>query len=433
MEIVTTHKNTDFDALASMFAAKMLYPEAVPVVPRAVNPNVKAFLSIHKDLFDPLTVANIDLDQVTRLIVVDVNSWQRLDQMASLKEKVDLEIILWDHHEENGDIEADWKCQEAAGATVTLIIRQLKKERKILTPIQATLFLAGIYEDTGHLSFSSAGAEDAYAAGYLLERKADLSIVNSLLRPAYGEKQKDILFMMLQDPSRQKLNGFTISINCMEVEGHVQGLSMVVDMYRELINVDAAFGVFVLKNRDRCMLIGRSLPDTIDVGGVMRSLGGGGHPGAGSAMVNDIDAVKVAAKIEAEIVGHQKNSIQISDLMSFPVFSIPSDTSMREVALILRQKGCTGLPVVDNDRLQGIISRRDFKKIRNNKKLAAPVKAFMSRKNITISPDKSPQEATRIMVKHDIGRLPVLDENGHIIGIVTRTDTMRYFYDLLPD
>ena len=50
MQIVTTHKNTDFDALASVIAATILYPASIPVLPRNLNPNVKAFLSIHKDL-----------------------------------------------------------------------------------------------------------------------------------------------------------------------------------------------------------------------------------------------------------------------------------------------------------------------------------------------------------------------------------------------
>lgn len=62
----------------------------------------------------------------------------------------------------------------------------------------------------------------------------------------------------------------------------------------------------------------------------------------------------------------------------------------------------------------------------------APVKAFMSTKVKTISAGKSPMQAARLMVRHDIGRLPVVD-NGRIIGIITRSDTMRYFYDLLPD
>ncbi|MBW2621041.1 MAG: CBS domain-containing protein, partial [Deltaproteobacteria bacterium] len=45
---------------------------------------------------------------------------------------------------------------------------------------------------------------------------------------------------------------------------------------------------------------------------------------------------------------------------------------------------------------------------------------------------KSPTQAARLMIKQDIGRLPVV-EDDHIIGIFTRSDTMLYFYDLQPD
>ena len=41
MRIVVTHKNTDFDALASTIAAALIYPGAVPVLPKTLNPNVK--------------------------------------------------------------------------------------------------------------------------------------------------------------------------------------------------------------------------------------------------------------------------------------------------------------------------------------------------------------------------------------------------------
>jgi len=50
---------------------------------------------------------------------------------------------------------------------------------------------------------------------------------------------------------------------------------------------------------------------------------------------------------------------------------------------------------------------------------------------VTIEPGKSPVQAARLMVKHDVGRLPVM-QDGKIIGIITRSDSMMYFYDLLP-
>ena len=432
MQIVTTHKNADFDALASVIAVTLLYSNSLPILPKSLNPNVKAFLSLHKDLFQVSTVDDIDPGEITRLIVVDVNRWDRLDRMAILRTRADLEIFLWDHHINKGDIEADFQCQEASGATVTLLIRQIQKERKLISPIQATLFLAGIYEDTGNLTFPSTTAEDAYAAAYLLEHKADLNIIRTFLRPAYGEKQKNILFKMLETARRTKINGHTVSINKIEVRGHVDSLAVVVRMYMEIVNVDATFGIFSDSDRERCMVIGRSSVEGFDIGAIMRSLGGGGHPNAGAALLKSGNADVVETRIQELIMGGQQASAQISDLMSFPVITVTDDTPMDAVARILRKKGCTGLPVANNDTLVGMISRRDFRRVKKDSQLKAPVKAFMTQTVRTIDPGKSPLEAARLMVKHDIGRLPVV-EAGKIIGIITRSDAMLYFYDLLPE
>ncbi|MBU3947777.1 MAG: CBS domain-containing protein [Proteobacteria bacterium] len=432
MQIITTHKNTDFDALASMIAATVLYPEAVCVLPKTVNPNVKAFLSIHKDIFDMRSSAKIDFDKVKSLIVVDTNNWNRLERMDALSTRKDLEIILWDHHKCEGNIKATWECQEEIGSNITLMARRLKKEKKKISPIQATLFLTGLYEDTGNLSFPSTTAEDAFMAGFLLEKKADLSIVSSFLRQAYGEKQKNILFEMLQSAKRSKINGYTVSINKLRIEGHINSLAVVVGMYREILNVDAAFGIFTNKEKDRSMVIARSNDNGLNLGLIMRSMGGGGHPGAASAILKSVNPDAVEEWIRELIGGNQQASVQISDLMSFPVFTIEADTSMEKVAAILKEKGCTGLPVVKGEKLVGVISRRDFIKIKRESQLKSPVKAYMSTNITTIDPGKSPVQAAKLMAKHDIGRLPVV-ENGRIIGIITRSDTMMYFYDMLPD
>ena len=432
MQIITTHKGTDFDAAASVLAANILYPEAVAVLPNSLNPNVKAFLSIHKDLFDVQTPDKIELEEVMSLIIVDTNRWDRLDQMDRLKENKNLEIILWDHHLSEGDIDATWKCMGVVGANITLLIRNLKKQGKKLTPIQATLFLAGLYEDTGNLTFPATKAEDALAAAYLLQQGADLSVLNSFLRPAYGESQRKILTRMLQSAQRKRLGGYQIGINKLDISGHVDNLAVVVGMYREILNVDAAFGIFIHPKRGNIIVIGRSGTDGLDVGLIMRALGGGGHPAAGSALIKSVNPDGVEQMIVKLISGNQPTAVQISDLISYPVVTLSPDTRMKEVYTILREKGHTGIPVLDDGRLVGIISRRDFWKAKKTSALNAPVKAFMTTNVITIEPGSSPIQAARLMIQHDIGRLPVV-ESGRVIGIITRSDTMRYFYDLLPE
>ena len=103
MKIITTHKGTDFDGLASVVAGTVLYPDAIPVLPKTVNPNVKNFLALHKELFQVKSPQEIDFQSVTHLIVVDTNSWSRLDHIEPLQEsRPDLDIFVWDHHPGTG-------------------------------------------------------------------------------------------------------------------------------------------------------------------------------------------------------------------------------------------------------------------------------------------------------------------------------------------
>ena len=321
---------------------------------------------------------------------------------------------------------------DAVGANITLLIRNLKEQNKRLTPIQATLFLAGLYEDTGNLTFPATKAEDALAAAYLFQQGADLNVLFSFLRPAYGENQRKVLTRMLQSAQRKRLGGYQIGINQLDITGHVDNLAVVVGMYREILNVDAAFGIFVHPKRGNIIVIGRSGTDGLDVGLIMRALGGGNHPAAGSALIKSVNPNDVEQMIVRLISDNQQATVQISDLMSYPVVSVSPDIRMTQVQAILGEKGHTGLPVIDEGRLVGIISKRDFRKAKKTSALNAPVRAFMATNVTTIDPGSSPVQAARLMIQHDIGRLPAA-ENGRVIGIVTRSDTMRYLYNLLPE
>ncbi len=432
MEIITTHKMADFDAVASAFAANELYPQAQVVLPRGLNANVKAFISLHKDVFPYKKAVDIDLSGVSRLIAVDAPHWSRLEDLQGLKDKRELDIHVWDHHRASEGFAASKAHLDEVGATVTLLVLELEKDQSPVTPIQATLFLAGIYEDTGSMSFPSTTSRDAKAVAFLLNKGADLTIVRNFLRPVYGPKQKDLLYEMLKKAKRQKLNDYTVSVGEIEISGHVPGLSLVVDMYRDILNVEVAVGVFSEESRNRCLVIGRSAPDTVDIGSIMQVLGGGGHPNAGSALLRSMSLRDASDWVIDLLERNQSASITIGDLMSYPVFSVSPDTPMKEVAILLREKGCSGFPVTEGSKVLGIISRRDFRKARKKSQMKAPVKAFMSTAVQKVDLETGIFSAVKIMVREDIGRLPVV-ENGNLIGIITRSDTMRYYYNLLPD
>ena len=433
MLIATTHKNTDFDGLASVIAATLLYPGCVGVVPKMTNKNVEQFLSTHKTAFNLILPHEVSHDEVKKLIVVDTNQWQRLDRLEKLAGRNDLEIDLWDHHMMgSGDIKSSWSCREQIGSTVTLLVREMQRRGMTLNPLDSTVMLIGLYEDTGHLSYPSTTGEDARAAAYLLENRADLNVAAFFLNPPYEENQKEILFEMMKETEKVTINGYTIGFNCIGLDKKVTDLASIVNMYRKIVNVDALFVIFTSDNRNT--IIGRSGTEKIHIGAALAGLGGGGHAGAGSATVKTsaMSAQQIKEHIVVGLTADKTESIRISDIMSFPVISVPPATPMRDVQNLMAKKKIRGIMVMEDDTIHGIIVLWDLKRVKKEEHWDSPVKAFMSRNIITIEPGVSPSIAAGLMIENDVGYLPVV-ENNKVIGIVTRTDILTYYYDLLPE
>ena len=316
MLIATTHKNTDFDGLASVIAATILYPGCVGVIPKMTNKNVERFLSTHKTAFNLILPHEVQPDKVTKLIVVDTDQWQRLDRMDKLANKEGLEIELWDHHMmAGGDISAGWTCRERIGSTVTLFARAMQKRGIQLSALDSTVLLIGLYEDTGHLSFPGTTADDARAAAYLLENKADLNVAGFFLNPPYEENQKEILFEMMKQTERHRFFGHSIGFNHITLNKKVPNLATVVNMYRKIVNVDALFVVFTSDGRHS--IIGRSGVDGIDVGQLLTMFGGGGHSAAGSATVkaSEMSAKNIFEKITTALAANV-DGIDVGQLLT---------------------------------------------------------------------------------------------------------------------
>ncbi len=433
MLIATTHKNTDFDGLASVIAATLLYPGCVGVVPKMTNKNVDQFLSTHKTAFNLILPHEVDHDEVTKLIVVDTDQWQRLDRLDKLATRHNLEIDLWDHHMMGtGDISATWSCKEQIGSTVTLFVREMQKRKLKLTPLDSTVMLIGLYEDTGHLSYPSTTAEDARAAAYLLENRADLNVAAFFLNPPYEENQKEILFEMMKETEKFNINGNSIGFNCICLDKKVTNLAAVVNMYRKIVNVDALFVIFTSDNRNT--IIGRSGAENVHIGQALAGLGGGGHAGAGSASVksSEMSPQQIKEHIIAALTSNRIESARVSDVMSFPVISVTPETPMRDVQALMAKEKIRGILVMEDDKIHGIIVLWDLKRVKKDQHWDSPVKAFMARDIITIDPGASPSSAAGIMIEKDVGYLPVV-EDDKVIGIVTRTDILTYYYDLLPE
>ncbi len=422
MQVITTHQNADFDALASMVAAGKLYPDACLVVPGSLNLNVREFVSLYKDTFHLKSQREIDLASVNSLVVTDTRQKNRIGPFGKLLEQI-TEIHLYDHHPDTDeDLNAQLLVLAEVGSTTTIMLERICRQEIPLSSFEATLFALGIYEDTGCLTFETTTARDVEALWRLWHSGVNLKVVNHFLNRPLSDEQRTMLDALLTSTEYHELRGVRVAVATAESAGYVGGLSLLTHRLLEMEAVDVIFSVVAME--ERIYVVGRSRLDYLDLGLVLAPLGGKGHKNAASATVREKSVMEVRDILVGSLY-KQVSPVKIArEIMSVPVRTISPDTSVERARELMLRYGHSGFPVVDQQGLVGIISRRDLEKASHHGLGHAPVKGYMNKRPLTVAHDLPVRKIQELMIEHNVGRLPVTDSEG-IIGIVTRTDVLR--------
>lgn len=120
---------------------------------------------------------------------------------------------------------------------------------------------------------------------------------------------------------------------------------------------------------------------------------------------------------------------QIRDLMTENPRTIGPDATVVEAARVMRDDDVGLVPVVEGDRLVGTVTDRDItiRLVAEEKDATSTtVREIASTDLITIDPEQDLDEALRLMAQHQVRRLPVVEEDGRLVGIVAQADVARH-------
>jgi len=423
MEVIVSHSNTDFDGLAAMVAAKKLYPDAELVFPGKLCRNVQEFMALHKDTLNVRMVKDIPLQHVSRLILVDTRSRSRIAALQRLVGKPEVDIHIYDHHPAYPeDIQGHLEITAMVGATTTILVEQIRSQNIGLNSFEATILALGIYEDTGCLTFSTTTARDAEAVAYLLSQGANLSVVADFIGRPLTESQKSLLNTLILSAEHYLINGVKVLVTKTSIDEFVGGLALLTHKLGEIESLDVI--IAVVQMEDRVHMVARSRIDSVNVAEILEEFGGGGHEKAASATIKDVDIDNIVTELHRVLREKIKPQDTAATLMSSPVKIVSPTTTIDEARKIMLRYGHSGLPVVDGLQMLGVISRRDLDKAKQHGLGHAPVKGYMTRQVVTINPETPLREIQHLLIENNIGRLPVID-NGRLVGIVSRTDVLR--------
>lgn len=117
--------------------------------------------------------------------------------------------------------------------------------------------------------------------------------------------------------------------------------------------------------------------------------------------------------------------LRIADVMTPNVFTVSPESRMADVLELLRTAQISGAPVVSEGQLVGIVSLEDLIRSMVVMDLQAPISRYMSSSVISVKSYDPLIEAIESFTRYRVGRLPVIDEKGDLVGMITKGDVTR--------
>lgn len=132
----------------------------------------------------------------------------------------------------------------------------------------------------------------------------------------------------------------------------------------------------------------------------------------------------------------------VKNWMNKNVITVTADDSMQNAIYLLQENKIKTLPVMDHDKLVGIITDRDLKKASPSDATTLDmhellyltskikVRSLMTKTVFTVRPDTTIEEAAEILLENNVSGLPVVDENNRLVGIINQIDLFRVILSL---
>ena len=428
MRVILTHEQADFDSIAALLGAHLLQESYLPVLPRKMNRNARAFLTLYGADLPFIEARDLPPEPIEEILLVDTQSLVTLKGVGA-----STRVRVIDHHQQRDDLPENWQIHtDQLGATTTLFVENLQEINQGLTPIQASLLLLGIYEDTGSLTYASTTARDVRAAAYLLEQEASLAIVGKYLNPPLSTDQRRVYDRLLRAAQFHQIHGQKVVITCGAADDMHEEVSSVAHKLRDLLDPDALF--LLVTTGEGVRLVARSTTNRINVAQVAAAFGGGGHERAAAALIRPEDQEGETGQAFLE-KNYQKlidllpkmiqPPIRVGQIMSRRPRLLSPETSAQEASRLMQRYGYEGFPVIKDHQVVGLLTRRAVDRAISHR-LNLTASSLMESGEVTVHPDDSIDHLQQLMTSSGWGQVPVTDpDTGEVIGIVTRTDLLK--------
>lgn len=432
--LITCHSNADFDALAAMCAAALIYGPCDVLFPGTQEANLQTFYQELKERPGAAPGCTFlddrvpDFSKYGRLVAVDTRRRSRLRHVWPLLDNPGTRIEVWDHHPETSDDVHAHVCHaEICGAVTTLLIEEIQKLNIAVPRETATVLGLGIYSDTGSFSFSSVTQRDFAAAGWLLGRGMDINIISEKTAFSMTKEHIRALNALLESAQTYHINGADVVLAEATLDSYLDDFAFLAHKMMEMEKFDILFAIGRMD--DRIQIVARSRSHAVNVGAVCSAFGGGGHAYAASASVRDKTLSEVRDGIITQLYLQEEGEKTARDYMSQPAIGIEEGHTIAEADELMLHFGLKTMPVFApmTRRCTGLIDSQITQKAIAHGLAGAPLTDYMRRNLKTLPVTATLRDITTVIVGARQCLVPIVSGGSSVVGVVSRTDLINIF------
>ena len=330
------------------------------------------------------------------------------------------------HPDMANDIKGHYEVIRPTGATVSILTGILREREIRISSDEATIMCLGIYEDTGSFNFPSTTEEDFIAAAYLLSKGANLNVISNLIAREISSEQVGLLNDMIQASSFYNINGIEVVVTTISTENYVPDFAFLVQKMIKMENLNAIFAIARMEKKIYVVARSRIDEVDVGAVVTSLGGGGHTFAAAATIknMTPAQTEHKLLESLYKTVKPKRlaKDLMSSPPIMTGPdVTCRDANNALTRYninALLVAEK------TAGKDELLGCITRQVIEKAIYHNLDHVPVKEYMSTEPVTVEPDADIFEIQKKIIESKQRILPVID-NDKVAGIITRTNLLN--------
>ena len=330
------------------------------------------------------------------------------------------------HPSGDGDIRGDLEACEPTGANVTILVDEIRRRGISVTSDEATIMCLGLYEDTGSFTFPSTTEKDFLAGAFLLSRGANLNVVSDLIARELNPEQIALLNDLIQAANRLNINGVEVVMTSISRESYIPDFAFLVQKMVKMENLDVIFALALMESKIYVVARSRTEEVDVGAALAGMGGGGHAYAAAATVkgqtltqtenqllavLYERIKARRVAASLMSAPAISVAPEVSCEDANA-----VLTRYNINALLVVRKADG--------REELRGYITRQVIEKALFHKLGAVPVREYMSSEVASVGPEADLREIQKKIMDNKQRILPVLDD-GRLAGVITRTDLLN--------